>query len=264
MVSIKQLVVLISQIAPEQAAMDFDNCGLLVGRESDKVSRVLIALDVSSAVIDEAVKNGCELIITHHPLIFKAEKKITDQSYQGDLLLKLIKNGIALYSLHTPLDAANGGCNDVLCHIFGIKNTKGIDFIKNLDGVDYYCARIGDRTASVSELVAIAKEKLGARCINIVNGNKIINKIAVCSGSGGSCVREAFDNGADCLITGELSYHDALYAKELGICVIACGHYQTEIVAMQALTSYLQDAINVLKYSVDLIKAETVTDPFDN
>ncbi len=264
MVSIKQIVQLINQIAPEQAAMDFDNCGLLVGRESDGVSKVLIALDVTSEVIKEAQVKGCQLIITHHPLIFRAEKKITDQSYQGELLLKLIRAGIALYSLHTPLDAAVGGCNDVLCSAFGLKNVSGIDIIKNIDGVDYYCARIGQIDTTVNGLAETARVKLGASRILTVNGDKKVKTVAVCSGSGGSVVKCAFDKGADCLITGELSYHDAQYVKELGMGAVACGHYQTEDPAMDALTNYLQDRINMLQYDVDLIRTETVTDPFDN
>ena len=263
MVQIKQIIDLMNMLAPERASMDFDNCGLLVGRENDCVDRILLALDVTAEVIDEAVKKNCKLIITHHPLIFKAEKKITDKTYQGNLLLKLIGAGIALYSIHTPLDATVGGCNDILCKIFNVTNTEGIDFITTVDGVDYFCARVGDVDTTVEKLAETAKNKLNSKSIRVINGNRAVKRVAICSGSGGSCIDDALCAGADCFITGEMSYHDALKIKEADISAILCGHYETEFPAIKAIADYLQDRINVLKYSVELVVTQVTTDPFD-
>lgn len=263
MLEIKQIIDLMNELAPEQAAMDFDNCGLLVGRESDSVDRVLLALEVTTQVIDEAVEKNCKLIITHHPLIFKAEKKITDKTYQGDLLLKLIRSGVALYSLHTPLDATVGGCNDILCEIFKVNNVKGMDHIATVNGVEYFCARVGDVDTTVEDLADIARNKLCSKNVRIINGGRAIKKVAICSGSGGSCIDEAVVAGADCFITGEMSYHDALKIKEANMSAILCGHYETEIPAIKAVTEYLQDRINVLKYNIELVVTDVVTDPFD-
>jgi len=263
LVQIKSIVSLMNELASEQAAMDFDNCGLLVGKGSSIVKRVLLALDVTTEVINEAVNKDCQMIITHHPLIFKAEKKITDETYQGDLLLKLIGSGISLYSLHTPLDATVGGCNDVLCSVFNVANPIGIDYIASVDGVQYYCGRVGDVDTTVDALVNIAMDRLGSRDIRIINGNRDVKKLAICSGAGGSCIEHALRAGADCFITGELSYHDALRIKEAGMSAILCGHYQTEIPVINAVAEYLQDRINVLKYDVDLVITDVKTDPFD-
>ena len=114
-----EIAALIEEIAPVSIQMSFDNSGFLVGSRESKVNRVMLALEVSDDVIKDAIKQECQMIITHHPLIFHAEKSVTADTYQGKLLLRLISSGIALYSSHTPLDAAPGGCNDVLCDMFG-------------------------------------------------------------------------------------------------------------------------------------------------
>lgn len=257
-----EIAALIEEIAPVSIQMSFDNSGFLVGSRESKVNRVMLALEVSDDVIKDAIKQECQMIITHHPLIFHAEKSVTADTYQGKLLLRLISSGIALYSSHTPLDAAPGGCNDVLCDMFGLKDVCGIVPLGRSGEREYFCARTGSVDATVRELALTACKKLGADRVSVVDCGKRIRRLAVCSGSGGGILNECIAAGADALLTGELSYHEALALREAGISAIICGHYQTEVPVLNSLLGHLQKRINVLKYNTDAVITSVVTDPY--
>lgn len=253
---------MIEEIAPVSIQMSFDNSGFLVGSRESRVSRVMLALEVSDEVIKDAIKQECQMIITHHPLIFHAEKSVTADTYQGKLLLRLISSGIALYSSHTPLDAAPGGCNDVLCDMLGLKNVHGIVPLGRSGEREYFCARTGSVDATVQELALTACKGLGADRVSVVDCGKRIRRLAVCSGSGGGILNECIAAGADALLTGELSHHEALALREAGISAIICGHYQTEVPVLNSLLGHLQKRINVLKYNTDAVITSVVTDPY--
>ena len=257
-----EIAALIEEIAPVSIQMSFDNSGFLVGSRESRVSRVMLALEVSDDVIKDAIKQECQMIITHHPLIFYAEKSVTADTYQGKLLLQLISSGIALYSSHTPLDAAPGGCNDVLCDMFGLKDVCGIVPLGRSGEREYFCARTGSVDATVRELALTACKKLGTDRVAVVDCGKRIRRLAVCSGSGGGILNECIAAGADALLTGELSYHEALALREAGISAIICGHYQTEVPVLNSLLGHLQKRINVLKYNTDAVITSVVTDPY--
>ena len=223
-----EIAALIEEIAPVSIQMSFDNSGFLVGRRESKVNRVMLALEVSDDVIKDAIKQECQMIITHHPLIFHAEKSVTADTYQGKLLLRLISSGIALYSGER----------------------------------EYFCARVGSVDATVRELALTACKKLGADRVSVVDCGKRIRRLAVCSGSGGGILNECIAAGADALLTGELSYHEALALREAGISAIICGHYQTEVPVLNSLLGHLQKRINVLKYNTDAVITSVVTDPY--
>lgn len=257
-----EIAALIEEIAPVSIQMSFDNSGFLVGSRESKVNRVMLALEVSDDVIKDAIKQECQMIITHHPLIFHAEKSVTADTYQGKLLLQLISSGIALYSSHTPLDAAPGGCNDVLCDMFGLKDVCGIVPLGRSGEREYFCARTGSVDATVRELALTACKKLGTDRVAVVDCGKRIRRLAVCSGSGGGILNECIAAGADALLTGELSHHEALALREAGISAIICGHYQTEMPVLNSLLGHLQKRINVLKYNTDAVITSVVTDPY--
>lgn len=257
-----EIAALIEEFAPVSIQMSFDNSGFLVGSRESKVNRVMLALEVSDDVIKDAIKQECQMIITHHPLIFHAEKSVTADTYQGKLLLQLISSGIALYSSHTPLDAAPGGCNDVLCDMFGLKDVRGIVPLGCSGEREYFCARVGNVDATVREIALTACKKLGADLTAVVDCGKRIHRLAVCSGSGSGILNECIAAGADALLTGELSYHEALVLREAGISAIICGHYQTEIPVLNSLLGHLQKRINVLKYNTDAVITSVVTDPY--
>lgn len=264
MVTVNDICKLLEAFAPSGSAFDFDNCGLLVGSGAAQVRKVLFALEVNTQVIAEAVRLGAELIVTHHPLIFHKEKTVTDATYQGKLLLQLIGNRIALYSAHTSLDGAEGGCNDVLCDMLGMQQVRGLDHMCNYQGKDYYCGRIGvlQPALTVKMLAHKAGKLLESGQVSMIHPNKQVHNLAVCSGAGGDCIKDCIAQGADCLLTGELGYHDGLALWEAGVGAVQCGHYETEVPVLDALIVYLQKHINVLQYDVALVKTEIITNPY--
>ena len=227
MATVKEISDYINEFAPYDLQCEWDNCGLLVGDESKAVKKVGFVLDLTSESLEDAIDNEVDLIITHHPVIFKAQKSFLrgNVAYEEDL------HGISVISAHTCFDSADGGVNDVLCVLLGIKNTVSI----NSDGYSAPIARIGDvEEISSSDLAASVSKKLNTVC-RVVDCSNTINKVAVCGGAGADFLKDALKMGADAYITGEMDHHEMLLADELGITTIMAGHFETEYLSMAAL-----------------------------
>ena len=228
--------------APLELAESWDNPGLLVDCARE-VSRVLVTLDITPEVVEEAAAGGCELIVSHHPVIFSPLKKLTPR----DVSFQLVQKGISAICMHTNLDAAEGGVNDVLADLFSIRQRTAF-----ADG----CGRVGEiDPITVPELAALAQHKLAALCnapdtgtavqVKFADTGKPVRRLAVISGAGGSLFAEAIAEGADCLLTGEANHHHALDAKRLGLSLIAAGHYATEFPVTAAVAAALRAALPV-------------------
>lgn len=179
--TVKNIFDFLNCLYPESLACSFDNVGLLVGDGEKQVKKVIISLDCTLDTVKKAVQNGCELIITHHPVIFSPLKNIL----AGSIQFELIKNGISVISMHTNLDVADGGVNDCLCNALGLKN------IKTITANDGYVLKMGSISpVSADKLAEHIKEKLGG-CVKFVDGQKPIRNVLVCSGSGGEFISEA-------------------------------------------------------------------------
>mgnify|MGYP000201083639 CR=1 FL=1 len=241
--------------APLELAESWDNPGLLVdcGRE---VSRVLVTLDITPGVVEEAAAGGCELIVSHHPVIFNPLKKLTPR----DVSFQLVQKGISAICMHTNLDAAEGGVNEVLAGIFGMKN---------LEPFAGGCGRVGEvEPITVPELARKARVELGARCNTPLDGPEVpvkyadtgkpVRRLAVISGAGGSLFEDAIARGADCLLTGEANHHHAIDAKRLGLSLIAAGHYATEFPVTAAVAEKLRTAFPEL----EILVSEDARDPY--
>lgn len=259
MISVNDIVVEIEKIAKPEYAYEWDNCGLLVGDRKGKVNKILITLDVTKEVVCEAIEKGCQMIISHHPLIFKAVKNLSTDFFEGEILSLFYKNDIALYCAHTSLDKADGGVNDILCEKLGLKNVFSVDE----QGEIKSCARKGDlpKTFSKDELIDYIKEKTGARKLDYFLQDKAYKTIALCTGAGEEF---AFFTGADVFLTGEIKYHTALEMKRQNISFIGAGHYYTEVHMIDGFARCLQKQFNVIKYNVEVINSETNTNPFEN
>ena len=238
---VKDIVGLVGQIAPYELAEPWDNVGLLLGREQAKVTRVLTALDLTDGVVAEAKALGAELIVTHHPVMMDARKRLTDSDREGRLLLSLAESGIAHIAAHTNFDAAQGGVNDTLMAQLGAKNVQG-------EG----CVRVGELEADMTfaALCERAQKKLHAVVRAYGAPDTKVEKLGCCSGAGGSLLEEACQMGADCFITGEIKHHIALEAMDRGVCVIEAGHFETENPACEVMANALQNACDGLKYNV--------------
>ena len=213
---------------------EWDNVGLLLGSADAGVRKVLVALDVTMAVAKEAAEWGAELIVSHHPLLFSAVN-LSDETSDGALLLYLAQNRIAVISLHTNLDSAPGGVNDVLARRLDLQN------ISTFDGAEYGIGRIG--TAPEQDLeafVRFVKERLGAGGLRYAPGGRPVRRVAV---GGGSCMDflpQAIAAGCDTFVTGDIKYHQFQKAAKLGVNLIDAGHFPTEDPVCEVLCSFLR------------------------
>lgn len=222
----ERIIKAIEDECPLSLAYSWDNVGLLIGRRSHKAKKVLITLDVNKNSIDQAIKTGADVIVSHHPAIFSPMKRITDDSD----ILRLIENKINVYSAHTNMDNAKNGINARLAQIFELTDAQIIDPCES----DESCGlgRVGNLKESVDiyTLCETVKEKLSTQSVRLINPKTSkIDRIAVLGGSCSEFISKASKMGAQAIITGDMKYHDSLDRYYEGITVIDAGHFSTEI-----------------------------------
>ena len=255
MTTVQQIYEEMQRIAPLELAESWDNPGLLVDC-GGQMHRVLAALDITPEVVAEAAAKQCEMIVSHHPVIFSPLKKLTPR----DVSFQLVQKGISAICMHTNLDAAEGGVNEVLAGIFDMKNMETF-----AEG----CGRVGAiEEIAVPELARKAQQELAARCnapdagpavqVKFADTGKPVQRLAVISGAGGSLFEEALAMGADCLLTGEANHHHACDAKRLGLSLIAAGHYATEFPVTAAVAEKLRAALP----GVEVLVSTANKDPY--
>ncbi|MEL7608567.1 MAG: Nif3-like dinuclear metal center hexameric protein [Bacillota bacterium] len=235
---------MMERIAPPELALSYDNVGLLIGTEKTTVERVLVALDCTSAVAEEAARLNCDLVLAHHPVFFEPVRRILPGDPKTVAAYRLIQNGIGLYAAHTNLDAADGGVNDALSELLALGCVEKLP----PDGL----GRIGMRDEIL--LGSLAREieiALDASVRVVGDPNRPIHRVAVVGGAGGDAIA-ARNAGADVLVTGEVKHHEALAAQEMGIALIQAGHYETERVVLERLISRLQREDSRIKYMLTL------------
>ena len=208
-------------IAPLELQMDFDNAGFQVGHADREVQRVLLALDVTDAVVEEAEALGAELIVTHHPLIFTPLRSLTDLDPTSRRLLCLAEKGIGLISMHTNLDIAEGGVNDVLIRLLGAEPETALD-----EG----CGRIGTLPQAVAlpAFLMLCRQRLQVPTLRFVDGGKPVSRLAVMGGAGAGSLEQAVAAGCDTFVTADVKYHQFQRAAELGLSLIDADHFYTE------------------------------------
>lgn len=246
MARVEDIVRFLDEKAPFSYQMDFDNTGFLLGRAQASVSRVLVALDASEAVIDEAIAAGVQLIVTHHPLIWSKCSAVTDRDLTGRKLLRLIEARIAVISAHTNLDAIEGGVNSVLANALGLENPiplheDGID----ARGVPYGIGRVGNRMTGETNLLAFVAEVKTALHLDgcrMMDAGVPVRRVAVGGGACGAMLADVLRQGCDTFVTAELKHDVYLEAKACGVNLIDAGHYATEALVCPVLKRWLQEA----------------------
>ena len=221
----------LDEFAPFSSQESWDNSGLLVGSFEKEVQRVAVVLDLNEETLDQAIALEADLIITHHPVIFKAQKTFLSDC----LAYKLAENSISLIATHTPFDSADGGVNDILCDLLELTKVEilSTSMSENLLRVGFT-----DRT-SPEEFSRFVSRQLSAD-VRFCDGGNEIETVAVCSGAGADFAKEVAELGIDAFVTGDAKYHDFLDAKEDGLTLIAAGHFETENPAMAILASKLR------------------------
>ena len=219
--------------APFSTQMNFDNAGFLVGRGDKEVHTILVALDITETVVEEAAQAGAELIVSHHPIIFIPAKHITDQDPSGRKLLTLLEHTIAAICAHTTRDIAPDGVNDALAQALGLEQIGPF----SEDGL----GRIGIVSGALSAeaFAAQVKERLGANGVRFVDGGRPVCKVAVGGGACGDMGPAAIACGCDTFVTSDVKYHEFQEAEALGLNLIDAGHYPTENVVCPVLADWL-------------------------
>ena len=232
-VNVADIIKIMEEIAPPAMAEDWDNVGLMLGRRCKAVKKLLLALDITGEVVQQAIAQKADMIITHHPLIFRGLKRVTDNEWQQELLLTLAEKGIAVYSAHTNLDCVSSGVNDVLAKKLHLDNVDVLDSDNGL-------GRIGIIPACpLQEFAAMVKKVLWADYVAVGDAGKQVHKVAVCGGAGSDLISLALLCGADTLVTGDIKYHEAQQAVFSGLNVIDAGHQPTELPVMDDLADRL-------------------------
>lgn len=229
---------------PMVLAEEWDNSGLQVGLGEQVVKKILVALDPSIGAINKAVSINAQLLITHHPLIFKAVSCIDSNIYPGNVIKESIKNDISIVAFHTNLDSAKNGLNDILAEILDLENIGVLDPKETPFGDGFGLGRIGDLPDEVNLIscVETVKELFKAKTLKVTGpDNTLIKRVAIVGGSGGDLIQVAAKKGADLLITGDIGHHDALTAESFGINVIDAGHFNTEKTAMAAYVKKMEE-----------------------
>ena len=215
----------IEKIFPLASAEEWDNPGLLVGRRDKEVKKILVALDALDSVIDQAIEQKADLLITHHPLIFGSLKKINSDTFIGERILRLIENGIAAYAMHTNYDVC--GMADLNAEMLGLGDVSILSYSGEEEGL----GRVGSLKTPMkyydfAEQVKKVFELSDVRCYG--EGNPLIQTVAVCGGSGKSLLSDVYAAGADVYITGDIDYHTGIDAWANGLRIIDAGHFGTE------------------------------------
>lgn len=240
--TVGELYKFLDSLFPVNTACDFDNVGLLIGEPDKEVSRVLISLDCTEQVYKRAVENGCQLIITHHPVIFSPVKRLIAE----DLPYKLIKSGISVISMHTNLDIAENGVSDCLSRLLELENTE--PYIAS----DGFTLRKGTFSEGMTadKLAERIKQRLGG-FVRYVDGGKKIKNVLVCSGSGGEFAEDAVNAGFDALITAEVKHHQLLNAAACGLSLFDAGHFNTESIVVEPLKRLLLEKFGGITFIAD-------------
>lgn len=259
MVKCQEIMQVMERIAPRRLAEEWDNPGLLVGSPADDVRKILVALDVREETIEQAIEDGCDLIVAHHPLIFRAIKAVRTDDATGRKIARLIKAGVAVFAAHTNLDSAAGGVNDVLAERLGLSDVAPLAE-GTADG-EPGLGRIGFLSAALSleEFAALVKKSLGVSSLRVVrSGDRAVRRVALCGGSGVEFIGKAAAKGADVYVTGDVRYHDGERAAALGVHVIDAGHFATEQPIVARLAARLRKELGA---GVEII-AETKSSDF--
>jgi len=255
MSTVNDILTFVEALAPRSMKMDWDNVGLLCGSRGAEVKKILVALDPFEGVCHEAAEIGAQLIITHHPLIFRAPTAITDDTSIGRSIMFLCAHGISAINAHTNLDCVSGGVNDVLAQKLGLEH---VQVVNPVDGVGLLrCGEVASQP--LEAFLATVKEQLGCDGLRYVNSSKPVHKIAV---GGGACAGEMMDAisaGCDTFVTSDVKYNQFWDAHDLGINLIDAGHFQTEnpvvaVLAEKIAAAFPEIQVEISKTHHDCMK----------
>ena len=242
MTTVNEIIKLIEKTAPLALAYEWDNSGLLIGSRGKEVNRIYITLDTNKYTVDEAISLGADMIVSHHPIMFRGVNQIDHDTPSGYVISELIKHDIALYAAHTSMDCAKGGINDVLAEKLGITGTEIIEKNPGFPGCGL--GRIGTvKEQTLKELAQTVKKALNTPFVRVSGDpGKIIKRAAVGGGACDELIPAARNMCADVMVTADMKYHITMDSVESGIAVIDAGHYPTEVFVTDIFKNILKDS----------------------
>lgn len=239
---LRKIAELIEKTAPKELAYHWDNVGLLVGSYEKDVKKALITLDTNLSTVREAAENNCDMIISHHPILFGGIKRVDVDTPVGEMLNILIKNDISVYAAHTNMDTAENGINSRLAELFGICEPKILEF--HTERSDAGLGRYGrlKNPITFAQLCGLTKQLLKTPSLRAAGDmDKEIKSLCVASGSCSEAVETAIKKECDAIITGDMKYHETIDYTEQGMCIIDAGHYPTETIVMDIFADILSE-----------------------
>ncbi len=244
-------------LAPESCACDWDNPGLLAGRHDKEVKRIYIALDATDTVVERAIEQKADMLITHHPLIFKAIKQVNDQNFITRRLIRLIQADISYFAMHTNFDSAPGCMADLAAARLGLLDCEPLELMGELAGEPYGIGKVGrlKRPMELENLARRVKEKFGLPFVVVYGQNRVpdpVSRVAVCPGAGGSEIGRALESGAQVLVTGDIGHHQGIDSVAQRMAVIDAGHYGLEHIFVDYMADFLAEQLGS---GTELIKA---------
>ncbi|AOY59173.1 Nif3-like dinuclear metal center hexameric protein [Desulfococcus multivorans] len=262
-VTVADLIDIMDQIAPPDLAEEWDNAGLQIGRKDWPVKRVWVSLDPIPLVVSAACDAGIDLLITHHPLIFKAPKSIDFATPLGRIIQQSACCRLSIYSAHTNLDAAADGINDILAD--QLKMTDTIPLVEGSAGTGTGIGRVGTlaRPTTLGALAREIKETIKVPALKYTGSKDLpVRRAAVCSGSGSSLMGAFFASGADVYVSGDLKYHDARDVEAAGLGLIDVGHFASEHLIVDILVERLTAEAKKRSMPLSIEACPLETDPF--
>lgn len=256
---IRQIIGALEDFAPLALQDSYDNAGLQIGLTKDaETSGVLLCLDVTEEVIDEAIGLGCNIIVSHHPLLFSPVKSISGRNYIERCVIKAIKNDITIYAAHTNLDSAKGGVNYKIAEKLGLDN---IEWLRQKEGTDAGEGIIGTLPAPMhkTEFLKLVKDTFGTEALRFSDWEgQNVSRVAVCGGAGNFLIPAAIKQRCDAFITGEIGYH-RFFGHETEILLLELGHYESEKYTVEIL----HDIIRNVSQNVPIYVTKLKTNPIN-
>lgn len=268
--TIADVVTFLHEFAPLELAEDWDNVGLLLGDDAQPVQRIHTCLTLTEDVAGEAVDAGAELIVTHHPVLFRPVQRLVSTSSEGRTLMKLIAAGVAVYSPHTAFDSAQLGINQWLANHLGLIDVHPL---RPVVPTDESTSRHDDDSANVgggrcgmlpkmmtfNEFNQLVKERLGVAHLQFVGDpERIVNRVAVACGAAAEFLKDADEHECDVLLTGEARFHNCLDARQRGVAMVLPGHYATERPAVEALADIIHKQFPDLVVTPSAIESDPI------
>jgi len=260
MASVNEICQVLDDLAPARLAESWDNVGLLLGRRRLQVSRVMTCLTLTEQVADEAVREGVQMVVTHHPIFFRATRRLTDDTAEGRLVMTLSQSGIAVYSPHTAFDSASRGINQGLAEALGLRETQPLK--GPADGGTEGAGRHGRLATGMNgeEFLSLVAGTIGAKWLQVsMTGPCQIECVGIACGAAGDFLEDARRAGCDTFLTGEARFHTAIEAAANGMNLVLLGHYASERPAVVALASQLRELIP----GIECLVSQEDRDPFE-